>query len=54
MVVEGLKSLVHRQEHDLDVGIGVLELDERIEPVEVRHGDIGHDDVRLQCSRRLQ
>ena len=42
------RVLMHRQENDLDVRERLLEPGQRLEPVEVRHGDIGDDDVGPQ------
>jgi hypothetical protein len=39
---------VHREENHPDVRIVVLELRERVDAVEMRHGDVGDDDVRPQ------
>ncbi len=43
--------LVHRQHHDRDLRIVGLQPADRLDPVQVRHRDVGDNDVRLQPSR---
>ena len=45
--------LVHRQEHNPYVRIVALQQHERVDPVQVRHGDVGDDDIRPKARRSL-
>ena len=40
--------LVHGQEHDLHARVVPLQCRERIKSIEVRHGDVSHNDIRSQ------
>ncbi len=42
------RVLMHRQEYDLDVRVGLPQPSQRLEPVEVWHGDVGDDHLRPQ------
>src|ERR1700722_4175315 len=44
------RVLMHRQENNLDARVGLPQPSQRLEPVEVWHGDVGDDNIRTQPS----